>query len=72
MSDLFSRFEHGTQTRNSTLAQPYKKTKLGQRGLSDIGPSVLNSLGSLNAFKHAVKERFLDLLRRRESNIYNY
>ena len=81
MSELFSPFGQGTQTRNSTfkLVQPYRKTKQGQRGLSYIGPSVWNSLDSeskskpsLNAFKHSVKERFLDLLRRRESNIYKY
>ena len=42
MSELFFPFDQGTQTRNSAfkLIQPFRKTKMGQMGLSYIGPSI--------------------------------
>ena len=81
MSELFSPFDQSAQTRKSTfkIVLPYRKTKLGQKGLSYIGPSIWNSLDndtkckpSLNAFKHSVKNKYFDLIRKNEVNIYNY
>ena len=81
MSEVFFPVDHSSQTRNSLfkLLQPFRKTKPGQHGLSYLGPSIWNGLDSdcksklsLNAFKHALKKRFFDLLRNREDDIYNY
>ena len=81
MLELFSPSGQSNHTRNSTfkLEQPYRKTKLGQKGLSYIGPSLWNSLDSdskkktsLNAFKHSVKDNVFDLTRKKERDIYSY
>ena len=81
MSELFYLFGQSTQTRGSIykLIQPFRKTKLGQRGLSYIGPSLWNALDdhcknkpNLNAFKHALKDTFFNLIRKKENDIYNY
>ena len=81
MSELFFPFGQSTQTRGSIykLIQPFRKTKLGQRGLSYIGPSLWNALDNhckskpnLNAFKHALKDTFFNLIRKKENDIYNY
>ena len=81
MSELFFPFDQGTQTRNSAfrLMQPFRKTKMGQMGLSYIGPSIWNRLGndnkimsSLTSFKHALKRKFFEVARNRENDIYNY
>ena len=70
---LFLNYVH-----NLCLLQPFRKTKPGQHGLSYLGPSIWNGLDSdcnsklrLNAFKHALKKRFFDLLRNREDDIYD-
>ena len=81
MSELFFPFDQSTHTRNSMLklAQPCKKTRWGQMGLSYIGPSMWNGLekeckgiSKLNDFKHALKKRFFDLIRNKEYDIYKY
>ena len=67
MAEIFSPIDMDTPTRNSTfkLVQPYRRTRLGQNGLSYIGPSVWNSLdyeckniSDLNTFKHTLKSNF--------------
>ena len=52
------------------LKVPIRKTTMGQKSLSYIGPSVWNKLSSsmkrnisLNKFKHDVKKRYLRELR---------
>ena len=56
------------RTRNnfSKLKNPSCKTNMGQKAISYIGPSILNSLpdsikraNSLNTFKHNVKKHYL-------------
>ena len=55
-------------TRNnfSKLKNPFRKTNMGQKAISYIGPSIWNSLpdsikraNSLNTFKHNVKKHYL-------------
>ena len=51
------------------LKVPFRKTTMGQKSLSYIGPSVWNKLpssmkrNSLNKFKHDVKKHYLQELR---------
>ena len=69
-------FEYASQGRISsrnnyaTLKVPFRKTTMGQKSLSYIGPSVWNKLPSsmkrnisLNKFKHDVKKHSLRELR---------
>ena len=69
-------FEHASQrsinSRNNyaKLKVPFRKTTMGQKSLSYIGPSVWNKLPSsmkknisLNKFKHDVKKHYLQELR---------
>ena len=69
-------FEYASQGRISSrnnyakLKVPFRKTTMGQKSLSYIGPSVWNKLPSsmkrnisLNKFKHDVKKRYLRELR---------
>ena len=65
-------FEYASQGRVSSrnnyakLKVPFRKTTMGQKSLSYIGPSVWNKLPSLmkrnislNKFKHDVKKHYL-------------
>ena len=69
-------FEYASQGRISSrnnyakLKVPFRKTTMGQKSLSYIGPSVWNKLPSsmkrnisLNKFKHDVKKHYLRELR---------
>ena len=69
-------FEYASQGRISSrnnyakLKVPFRKTTMGQKSLSYIGPSVWNKLPSsmkknisLNKFKHDVKKHYLQELR---------
>ena len=69
-------FEYASQGRISSrnnyakLKVPFRKTTMGQKSLSYIGPSVWNKLPSsmkrnisLNKFKHDVKKNYLRELR---------
>ena len=68
-------FEYASQGRISSrnnyakLKVPFRKTTMGQKSLSYIGPSVWNKLpssmkrNSLNKFKHDVKKHYLRELR---------
>ena len=78
---MFLPFDQGITTRKAELklVQPFRKTKVGQQGLSYIGPSLWNKLppiykrkNNLNTFKHDLKNKFLDDLKTNESNIYKY
>ena len=73
---LQSFFEYASQGRISSrnnyskLKVPFRKTTMGQKSLSYIGPSVWNKLPSsmkrnisLNKFKHDVKKHYLQELR---------
>ena len=69
-------FEYASERRISSknnyakLKVPFRKTTMGQKSLSYIGPSVWNKLPSsmkrnisLNKFKHDVKKNYLRELR---------
>ena len=56
----------GTRNNFSKLKNPFRKTNMGQKAISYIGPSIWNSLpdsikraNSLNTFKHNVKKHYL-------------
>ena len=51
---------------------------MDKKGLHSLAPSVWNELSTdektttnLNIFKHKIKERFLDNLKKKEQNIYS-
>ena len=69
-------FEYASQGRISLrnnyarLKVPFRKSTMGQKSLSYIGPSIWNKLPSsmkktlcLNTFKHDVKKHYLQELR---------
>ena len=69
----------GTRSSLLRLKQPYRKSKQGQASLSYLGPSIWNKLpdqvklgGNVNTFKHNIKKHFLELLSKKEKNIYIY
>ena len=66
----------GVQTRSSyqKLIQPRRKTNMGLKTLSYVGPSLWNNLSerlklstSINSFKHNIKEHYFTELKRNES-----
>ena len=66
----------GVQTRSAhqKLKVPHRKTTIGQRALSYIGPSLWNNLNmklksstNLNAFKHNIKEHYFNELKKKET-----
>ena len=84
MAEIFVPFVQSTLTRNLAfkLVQPFRNTRLGQNGLSYIGPSARDGLDSndndsknisnLNTFKHNLKRKFFNINRIKENDIYNY
>ena len=82
MTELYDTVDQtGIGTRSSLLRlkQPYRKSKQGQASLSYLGPSIWNKLpdqvklgGNVNTFKHNIKKHFLELLAKKEKNIYIY
>ena len=82
MNDVFEKYREGrVSTRNSKmkLSQPLRKTRYGQNSISYLTPSLWNSTPNLlketintNTFKHKLKEYFLENLRKKENDIYNY
>ena len=69
LNEIFEFAPHcSISTRNnvSKLKNPFRKTNMGQKAISYIGPSIWNSLPdsikrahSLNTFKHSVKKHYL-------------
>ena len=56
------------------LNVPHRKTNVGQKALSYVGPSLwnnlnktLNTLASLNAFKHNIKQHYFNELKKKGS-----
>ena len=81
MSEMFSPVGQGRITRRSKnkLNLPFRKTNMGQNGLSYIGPKIWNSLQSdlkssnnVNSFKHKIKDKFFNDLQKRENSPYIY
>ena len=67
---------NGVHTRSSyqKLNVPHRKTNVGQKALSYVGPSIWNNLNktlktstSLNAFKHNIKQHYFNELKKKES-----
>ena len=81
MSEMFSPVGQGRITRRSKnkLNLPFRKTNMGQNGLSYVGPKIWNSLQSdlkslnnVNSFKHKIKDKFFNDLQKRENSPYIY
>ena len=75
MSDMFSLPQNSRTTRRSThkLKLPYKRTNMGQTGISYIGPKIWNKLeDNPNKFKHNLKDLFFHNMQRVNDNIYVY
>ena len=79
IAELYHPAEQGHVTRTSfrKLLLPNKNTNRGLRNLNFIGPQLWNSLpseikqvGSVNTFKHKVKERFFTELQANEETAY--
>ena len=68
LNEIFEFAPHcsiGTRNNFSKLKNPFRKTNMGQKAISYIGPSIWNSLSdsikranSLNTFKHNVKMHY--------------
>ena len=67
---------NGVHTRSSyqKLNALHRKTNVGQKALSYVGPSLWNNfkktlktLTSLNAFKHNIKQHYFNELKKKES-----
>ena len=63
---------------NKKLKLPFRKSKLGIRGLSDVGPSTwktlpnnLKTATNVNCFTQDIKKYFLKKLSETEADIYN-
>ena len=65
---------NGVHTRSSyqKLNVPHRKTNVGQKALSYVGPSLWNNLNktlktstSLNAFKHNMKQHYFNELKKK-------
>ena len=69
LNEIFEFAPHcsiGTRNNFSKLKNCFRKTNIGQKSISCIGPSIWNCLpdsvkrgNSLNTFKHNVKKRYL-------------
>ena len=61
------------------LAVPSRKTEMGKRTLSFLGPTLWNPLpkdlkkcSNINSFKHALKSHYFDLMNASDRDIYVY
>ena len=68
---------NGVHTRSSyqKLNVPHRKTNVGQKALSYVGPSLWNNLNktlktstSLNTFKHNIKQHYFNKLKKKSFN----
>ena len=69
-SQRFCAPEHRTCSKFNV---PHRKTNVGQKALSYVGPSLWNNLNktlktstSLNAFKHNIKQHYFNELKKKE------
>ena len=78
MSEIFTPVGHSQyNTRNSylKLQQPFRKTTIGQKSLSFIGPSIWNKLPeslkktkNVNTFKHNFKQHYFSQSKQNKNN----
>ena len=61
------------------LNLPFRNKNTGQKGISYLGPRIWNKLpsyiklcGSVNTFKHKIKDKYFDDIKKIEDDIYIY
>ena len=70
---------HNTRRATQKLDLPFRKSCIGQKTLSYIGPKIWNNLPaqiklskSVNTFKHDIKKSFFDDLQKQNDDIFFY
>ena len=70
---------HNTRRATQKLDIPFRKSCIGQKTLSYIGPTIWNNLPaqiklskSVNTFKHDIKKSFFDDLQKQNDDIFFY
>ena len=70
---------HNTRRATQKLDLPFRKSCIGQKTLSYIGPKTWNNLPAqiklsknVNTFKHDIKKSFFDDLQKRNDDIFFY
>ena len=70
---------HNTRRATRKLDLPFRKSCIGQKTLSYIGPKIWNNLPaqiklskSVNTFKHDIKKSFFDDLQKQNDDIFFY
>ena len=70
---------HNTRRARQKLDLPFRKSCIGQKTLSYIGPKTWNDLPaqiklskSVNTFKHDIKKSFFDDLQKQNDDIFSY
>ena len=70
---------HNTRRATQKLDLPFRKSCIGQKTLSCIGPKTWNNLPaqiklskSVNTFKHNIKKSFFDDLQKQNDDIFFY
>ena len=80
-SEIYHPLEQRQHTRRSKhkLYLPQRTSNIGQKGISYLGPrtwnklpSEIKSVGTVNTFKHDIKTKFFEELKKREDDIYVY
>ena len=80
MSEIFQVAQQSNMTTRSSylkLVCPFRKTNMGQKTSSFLGPKEWNKLpmelklcNTINTFKHKLKDLFLNFLKSRENNLH--
>ena len=70
---------HNTHRATQKLDLPFRKSCIGQKTLSYIGPKIWNNLPaqiklskSVNTFKHDIKKSFFDDLQKQNDDVFFY
>ena len=80
-SEMFIGADQSRFTRNSVmkLNLPFRNKNSGQKGTSYLGPKIWNELpphikicDSVNTFKHRIKDKYFNDLKKKEDDIYIY
>ena len=80
-SEIYHPFDQRQNTRRSKfkLHLPQRTSNKGQKGISYLGPrtwnrlpSEIKSVGSVNTFKHGIKQMFFKDLKKKDDDVYLY
>ena len=80
-SEMFIAADQRQFTRNSVmkLNLPFRNKNAGQKGISFLGPRIWNELpshiklcNSVNTFKHKIKEKYFDNMKKEEADSFIY